>query len=129
MKISENGAPILSGRGLQEVRKLIEVRFAEARKGLVTPDRNSQKFSPTLKSGGQGVEHRPLQPLAEIVAPVLRAAERSFDNAPLHHHRHEIYVVSKPKESAAQLFTECEEAMLRLNMAEGKSHRYDMEES
>ena len=93
MKTSPNGAPILSGSGLQSVRERIQQRFDEARKVGATSlmpakprvDRNLSEATPLAP--------KPLRPLHEIVAPVVRVAERKFAQTAVRHPLHEMYHV------------------------------------
>lgn len=95
MSISENGVPLLTGRGIEAVKKIMEQRFAQARQtGETSIVPSKRKPTSKLCMRGEEVASRPRRELIEIAAPILRSAERHFANAPIHHpRRQEAYVL------------------------------------
>ncbi len=92
--ISDNGAPILHGDGLQSVRERIEAEFQKSRQAGPT----------SLVPKPPGVEiifstepaplaPKPLRPLADRAEAILKVAVKKFAQAPVRHPLHEMYHV------------------------------------
>ncbi len=126
MKTSPNGAPILSGSGLQSVRDRIQNKFDEARQAGATSVVPSKPHRSML-SAEPAVAKTP-RTLHEIAVPILRIAEKKF-TAPVRHPRHqEIYVVVEPKESLDILFSQSLEAIKHVPQ-DKKQLRFQVEET
>ena len=126
MKTSPNGAPILSGKGVAAVKKIMEERFAEARKAGTTslmPSKVERILSETTPPAP-----RPLRPLHEIIAPVVRFAERQYAQTAVRHPLHqETFVIVKPAEVASTLFEQALAAIAHVPAAKRDS-RHEMED-
>jgi hypothetical protein len=129
MKTSPAGAPILTGDGLQSVRKRIEAEFAKAKNIGPTssvPPKPSVP-SPDLRTLETAVAPRPRRPLAEIAVPVLRVAERHFENVVYRHPHHQgAYVVTAPTETAYELFAAATEVVDAVCPQEKKAERHEV---
>jgi hypothetical protein len=103
MKTSASGAPILTGSGLQSVRECIRQAFQEIYKDTSLTEQKIE-IVVEVKPGVAPLRQKPLRPLAERAAPVLRAAERRFQHAVrrIHHHS-AVNHVSVPTETATEL--------------------------
>ncbi len=100
MKISLNGAAVLSGSGLQSVRERIEAEFQKSRQAGPTslvPPSKPQGVSRILAAQPAAVAPKPLRPFAERVEVILRVAEKKFAQTPVRHPLHAMYhVISEP---------------------------------
>ena len=115
MKTSRNGALVMTGRGLEEVRKQIKERFALVRE---------QNAKPIAVETGK--EPRPIRPLAEIAAPILKVAAARFTS--FKHSRHQdTYVVTSPSETAEELFSAAAKAVDQVCPAMQNAKRFVVE--
>jgi hypothetical protein len=120
MKTSENGAPIQSGRGLQQVKEQVEKEFAKAR---TIERRRFGRPAPTdLALYGRRIDDKPVEvvvatpkklvPLAKQVAPLLD--EIKATGMP-HRRRHDVVCWDLGEEPVVtdvqKLLTACEIAL------------------
>jgi hypothetical protein len=98
--ISENGAPILTGKGLEAVKKIMEQRFTAARQtgptSLVPP--NVAQTVERLCLTARPIRIATPRPeLSVLAAPILKVAEGRFANTPVRHpHRQDCHVIVEP---------------------------------
>ena len=133
MKVSPNGAPILSGGGLQQVKERIQQRFTQAREAGVTslvPTKPPAHRSP-LQAEVEVVQEKPLRPLAEQAAVLVRVAERSFAKSAVRHARtQESYWVVDVREPVDELFAAAIEAIERdVPKQQKRSERHEIKEA
>ena len=97
--ISENGAPILTGKGLEAVKKIIQQRFAAAMQtgptSLVVPLTDVAK---TVERSCVTVRPiriaTPRPELSVLAAPILKVAEGRFATTPVRHpHTQDCHVI------------------------------------
>jgi hypothetical protein len=134
LKVSPNGAPILSGSGLQQVKERIEQRFARAREAGVTslvPTKPPAHRSPPLQAEVEVVPAKPLRPLAEQAAVLVRVAARRFANTAAKHPRtQESYCVVDVRETVDELFAAAIEAIERdVSKQQTKTERHEIKEA
>lgn len=124
MKISQNGAPILTGSGLQSIRERIEREFAQVRKAGATslvPKKTKAQRSLLL------AEPASARPLHVIAAPILRVAEKRFAQAPVRHLRHqETFVISAPTETCEEILRLSLRCIDEMNLPMTKEERHEV---
>ena len=129
MKVSPNGAPILSGTGLQQVKERIEQRFAQAREAGATslvPSKPVAHPSPP-QTEAEVEPAQPLRPLAEQAAVLVRIAERRFAKTVVRHARaQESYWVADVREPVEELFAAAIEAIERDVPQQKKDFRHEV---
>ena len=111
MKTSVNGAPILDGRGLHQVKERIQAEFEKARRHELVL-KLADTALPDLDGAGTEPQSalRPRRPLAQIVAPILAVCNRRFDAIRSAHH-HKSSVVTVPTETAEELIRQSTQVM------------------
>jgi hypothetical protein len=96
--ISENGAPVLTGRGLQEVRERIRRAFEQVHGGQLAPLRRSEEKQPQVYTETQRERFH-----QRVKALSLRALTSSHISKSS---RSGVFEVAVPTESAEQLIRE-----------------------
>jgi hypothetical protein len=96
--ISENGAPILTGKGLEAVKKIMEQRFAAAMQtgptSLVVPPKDLAKTVERSCLTRPVRIAMPRPELSVIAVPILKVAERRFANTAVRHpHTQDCHVI------------------------------------
>ena len=136
MKVSPNGAPILSGTGLQQVKERIQQRFAQARESGAT-SLVPKKVVTTAKAGLDAQvmqrakrEQKERRTLEEKSAPLLKyLAESRYAATRLTHSRGAIPIVV-PTESVSELFAKAVKALGATNLPEQKKEeRHEIKEA
>jgi hypothetical protein len=88
--ISENGAPILTGKGLEAVKKIMQQRFAAAMQtgptSMVVPPKDAAKTLERSCLTARPIRIATPRPELSLLAqPYLRAAEKRFADTPVRH--------------------------------------------
>jgi hypothetical protein len=136
LKTSPNGAPILSGSGLQQVKDRIQQRFAEAResgatslvpKKVIKAAKAGRDAQVVQRTKREQKEHRTLE---ERSAPLLKSlVESRYAATRLTHSRGPIPIVV-PTESVGELFAQAVKAVDGTNIPQQKKEeRHEIKEA
>ena len=99
MKTSPNGAAMMTGAGVKQVRKKIQEEFGKA---LSVDEAQQQAITAELDGAAPP---KPLRDLADVAVPILKVAERKFRDVVVGHAR-PVYHIACPTETAEQLIAE-----------------------